>query len=290
MHAYNIRNIIFWGALAIGLLILSSGFFIVDQRQCAIVFQFGKEIRVIDQPGLKFKVPLIQEVSYFDRRLLNIEVEAKELTAADGKRIIVDALARYRIQDPVRFYKTVYNHQGLKIRLNKILEGGIRKVIGKLQLSDLLSNARSNIMTQIRDIINQEAENFGILVEDVRIKRADLPQENSAAIYKRMQTEREKEAKQIRAEGHEEAARIRSIADKKRQLILAEAHRQSEIIKGEGEEIAALTYNTAYRIDPDFYKFYRYLEAYKNSFADGNTHLVISPSSQFLKYLNIGER
>lgn len=275
--------------LAVALFILAGSLFTLDQRQIAVVFQFGEAMRVIEQPGLKIKIPFIQDVEFFDKRILNVDAEAKELTAADGKRIIVDAFAKFVIKDPVMFYKTVYNYQGIKIRLNKILESSMRKAIGKVALTTLLTGERSNVMFNIANQVSDEAKNFGVDVVDVRILRADLPKENSAAIYRRMQTEREKEAKQIRAEGQEEAARIRSRADKESQILLAEAYESAEILKGEGDAQAAKIFNTAYSDDPEFYKFYRTLAVYKNTLKKENTSLVLSPSSEFFKYLNIGK-
>ena len=279
---------IVFGSLA-GLFLLASSLFTVDQRQNAVVFQFGEAMRTIDKPGLHIKIPFIQNVEFFDKRILHVDAEAKELTASDGKRFIVDAFGKFIINDPIMFYKTVYNYQGVKIRLNKILESSMRKVIGKLPLTTLLTGERANVMLHIRDLVNQEAKNFGINVIDVRILRADLPKENSAAIYRRMQTEREKEAKQIRAEGQEEGARIRARAEKESKVLLAEAYMQAQILKGEGDADAAEKFNLAYAQDPEFYKFYRTLVVYKNSFKKEDTSLVLSPESEFFKYLNLSK-
>jgi membrane protease subunit HflC len=283
----RIYYIIFGGLLS--LFLLASALFTVDQRQNAVVFQFGEAMRTIDKPGLNIKIPFIQNVEFFDKRILHVDAEAKELTASDGKRFIVDAFGKFIINDPIMFYKTVYNYQGVKIRLNKILESSMRKVIGKVPLTTLLTGERANVMLHIRDLVNQEAKNFGINVTDVRILRADLPKENSAAIYRRMQTEREKEAKQIRAEGQEEGARIRARAEKESKVLLAEAYMQAQILKGEGDSSAAEKFNLAYAQDPEFYKFYRTLVVYKNSFKKEDTSLVLSPESEFFKYLNLSK-
>lgn len=266
-----------------------SGIFTVDQRKNAVIFQFGEAVRTINQPGIYFKVPFIQNVAFFDNRVLHIEAEAKELTAADGKRVIVDAFAKFKITDPIMFYKTVNNFQGVSVRLNKIIEAEMRKVIGRIELTSLLSSSRRGIIEQVRDNVNQEAKNFGIDVIDVRILRADLPKENSAAIYARMQTEREKEARQIRAEGQEEAARIRSKADKESQIILAEAYMESQILKGEGDAEAARIFNEAFGKDPEFYSFYKHLQTYKNTMQNNDTTFILSPDSKFLQYLQIGK-
>lgn len=272
-----------------GLILISSSLFSLDQRESAVVFQFGEAVRTIEKPGLHIKIPFIQNVEFFDKRLLDVEVEGKELTAADGKRVIVDAYAKFQINNPVMFYKTVHDYQGVKIRLTRNLESSMRKVIGKVSLSSLLTQERSNVMLNILNQVDGEAKSFGIDVVDVRILRADLPKENSAAIYRRMQTAREKEATQIRAEGQEESVRIRSKADKESKIILAIAYRDAQIIKGDGDEKAAKIYNSAYSIDPEFYKFYRSLLVYKNALKKEDTNFVISPEAEVLKYLNLAK-
>jgi membrane protease subunit HflC len=276
-------------ASVIGLILLSGSLFQLDQRQYAIVFQFGEAVRVLEDPGLHVKIPLIQNVEYFDKRILTVDADTKELTASDGKRIIVDAFAKFRITDPVTFYKTVNNYHGVKIRLNKILESSMRKVIGRVDLTTLLSGERGNVMLSICENVNEETKNFGLEVIDVRILRTDLPKENSAAIYRRMQTEREKEAKQIRAEGQEEGARIRSKAEKESQILLAEAYKQAQVIKGEGDATAARIYNSSYSKDPEFYKFYKALMTYKQSLKQDDTSYIISPDSKFLEFLNLAK-
>lgn len=279
------RNIII---ASIAFVILASGaFFTVDQRQYAVVFQFGEAMRVINDPGLNIKVPFLQNVEYYDRRILNVDAEAKEVTSADGERVIVDVFAKFKIIDPVMFYKTVANDYGVRIRLNKIIESSMRKVIGTVLLTSLLSEQRGEIMLEIQRRANDAAKDFGVDVIDVRILRADLPKENSEGVYHRMQTEREKEAKQIRAEGEEEAARITAKADKEAQIILSEAYMQAQTIKGQGDAEAARIYNSAYSQDPEFYKFYRSLVAYKNTLKKDDTQFILSPKSEFFKYLNM---
>ncbi len=268
-------------------ILFTGSIFTVDQRQYAIIFQFGEAVKVIDRPGLKFKLPLIQNIEYFDKRILSVDAEAKEVTAADEKRIIVNAFARYKIKDPVKFYKTVYNYNGMKIRLNSILESSLRRVIGRTPLISLLSTERNNIMREIRELVNEEASNFGVQVIDVLILRADLPKENSNAIYQRMATDREKEAKQIRAEGQEEAARIKSQADRERKVLLAEAYRKSQGLRGEGDAEATKIYNEAYARDPEFYAFYRSLDAYKSTLKKEDTYFILSPDSELLKFLRL---
>lgn len=271
------------------LMILSGSLFSVDQRQNGVVFQFGEAVRVIESPGLNIKIPFIQNVQFFDKRILDVKAEAKELTASDEKRVIVDAFAKFRIVNTVEFIKTVHNYQGAQLRLNRILESAMRTVIGKFPLNTLLTDKRANLMLQIRDLTYSEAKNFGIEVIDVRILKADLPPENSTAIYMRMQTDREKEANQIRAEGNEEAARIRSKADKESKIILANAYMDAQKNKGLGDAEAARLYNQAYSRDPEFFKFYASLNTYKASLSKENTQFVLSPDSEFFKYLRLGK-
>lgn len=271
------------------LIILAGSLFSVDQRQTGVIFQFGEAVRVIESPGLNIKIPFIQNVQFFDKRILDVKSEAKELTASDEKRVIVDAFAKFRINDTVEFIKTVHNYQGAQVRLNKILESAMRTVIGKVPLNTLLTEERSSLMMQIRDLIFAETKNFGIEIIDVRILKADLPLDNSMAIYARMQTDREKEANQIRAEGNEEAARIRSKADKESKIILAGAYMDAQKIKGEGDAEAAQIYNRVYSKDPEFFKFYGSLLVYKTTLLKENTQFVLSPDSEFFKYLKLGK-
>lgn len=271
------------------LMILFGSLFSVDQRQNGVVFQFGEAVRVIESPGLNIKIPFIQNVQFFDKRILDVKAEAKELTASDEKRVIVDAFAKFRIVNTVEFIKTVHNYQGAQLRLNRILESAMRTVIGKFPLNTLLTDKRANLMLQIRDLTYSEAKNFGIEVIDVRILKADLPPENSTAIYMRMQTDREKEANQIRAEGNEEAARIRSKADKESKIILANAYMDAQKTKGLGDAEAAHLYNQAYSRDSEFFKFYASLNTYKASLSKENTQFVLSPDSEFFKYLRLGK-
>jgi len=281
----KLHIILFTVASVIGL--LANSLFIVDQRENGIIFQFGEAVRIIENPGLNIKIPLVQNVQLLDKRVLNVNAEEKELTASDEKRVIVDAFAKYRISNSVRFIKTVHNYAGVNLRLNKILESAMRSIIGKYPLSTLLTDQRADLMCQIRDLVHKEAKSFGVEVIDVRILKADLPTENSEAIYSRMQTERYKEAKQIRAEGAEESALIEAHADKEKQVILAHAYMVSQKTKGLGDSKAAKIYSAAYSKDPEFYKFYRSLVAYKTSLSK-DTQFILSPKGEFFKYLHIG--
>jgi len=276
-------------AFFLGILVLFDCLYVVNQVQYGVLFQFGEAVNIDQDPGLKLKIPFIQKVEYFDKRILSVEAEAKELTASDGKRVIVDAFARFQITDPVKFYKTVHDYYGFKLRLNKILESSMRKVIGRMSLSSLLTKARNDAMSEIKSLVNEESDLFGVVVIDVRILRADLPKENGAAIYRRMQTDREKEAKQIRAEGSEEAAKIRSVADKESKIIIAKAFAESEATKAESDKVASQIYNGAYSKDPEFYNFYRSLDAYQQIIKSEDTKLILSAQSELFKYLNIGK-
>lgn len=276
-------------ALITAFLLFLSSIFIVEQRQLALVFQFGETVRSIKEPGMHFKLPLIQNVIFFDNRVLNASVESTEVTASDEKKIIVNAFAKYQIDNPVEFYKTVNNLHNIRIQLNRILDSSIRKVIGTKPLVSLLSHERREIMSKISENVNSETKRLGIKVIDVRIVRADLPKENSDAVCRRMQTEREKEAKQIRAEGAEFASRIKASADKESKIILAESYKNAEILRGEGDSEAARIYSASYSKDPEFYKFYKSLGTYKSTLNSKDTSFVISPDSEFLKALKLGK-
>lgn len=271
------------------IIIMAGALFTVDQRETAVVFQFGEAVRVVDTPGLKIKIPFIQDVQFLDKRILNVSAEEKELTASDEKRLIVDAFAKYKIIEPVMFIKTVHNYSGANLRLNKILESAMRTVIGRFPLNTLLTEQRSILMQQIRDLVHKEAALFGIKILDVRILKSDLPTENSDAIYQRMKTERHKEAKQIRAEGAEEAARIKARADKENKVILATAYMDAQKVKGEGDGEAAKLYNSSYSKDWEFYNFYRSLIAYRAALNKDNTQFVLSPKAEFFKHLQVGK-
>lgn len=267
------------------LLVLSGSIFVVDQRTQALVVQFGEVVKVINSPGLKMKIPLVQDVIFFDKRILDLSIQDQEVIASDQKRLIINAFTKYKIVDPLKFYTTVATQEGLESKLSAILDSSLRKIIGSVPLVDLLSADRIKIMEQIKEAVGTETEIFGIKIVDVRIVRGDLPKENSDAIFTRMQTEREKEAKEIRATGAEEAAKIKAEADKQRTIILAEAGKQSNILRGSGDGEAAKISAAAFAKDPEFYDFYRSMQAYSNSLKGEKTTIVISPDSTFFKYL-----
>ena len=258
--------------------------FIVKEVNQAIVLQFGDPKRIITNPGLNFKIPFIQNVVFLDKRILNLDTPPEEVIASDQKRLIVDAFARFQIVDPLKFYISVGNERVARSRLSTIINSRIRSVLGTQRLQTLLSADRTNQMSLIQDGVNNEAENFGIKIVDVRIKRADLPQANSEAIYKRMQTEREREAKEFRAKGAEMAAQITSTADKEVTVILANAEKTSQILKGEGDGKRNKIFADAFGRDPEFFAFYRAMQAYEKALIGGETSLILSPDSEFFKF------
>jgi len=259
-------------------------FFTVKEINQAIVLQFGNPKRVLADPGLKVKIPFIQNVVFLDRRILSLDPPPEEVIASDQKRLIVDAYARFKIVDPLKFYISVGNEMVARSRLATIINSRLRSVLGKHSLATLLSEERSKQMAIIQDGVNVEAEKFGITIIDIRIKRADLPQANSEAIYKRMQTEREREAKQFRARGAEMAVTITSTADKEVTVILANANKQSEIMKGEGDGTRNKIFADAFGQDPEFFSFYRAMQAYETALIGGETSLILSPDSDFFKF------
>ena len=258
--------------------------FVVKEVNQAIVLQFGDPKKIITEPGLNVKIPFIQNVVYIDRRVLYLDNPSEEVIAADQKRLIVDAFTRFRIVDPLKFYISVGNENVARSRLATIINSRIRSVLGTQELATLLSVDRAKHMATIQQNVNTEAQNFGITIIDVRIKRADLPQANSEAIYKRMQTEREREAKEFRAEGAEMAAKITSTADKEVTVILANANKQSEIMKGEGDGQRNKIFAEAFGRDPKFFGFYRAMQSYEKALIGGDTSLILSPDSDFFKF------
>ena len=258
--------------------------FIVKEINQAIVLQFGDPKRILLKPGLNFKIPFIQNVVFLDKRILNLDTPPEEVIASDQKRLIVDAFARFQIVDPLKFYISVGNERVARSRLSTIINSRIRNVLGQQELQTLLSQDRTKQMALIQEGVNNEAENFGIKIVDVRIKRADLPQANSDAIFRRMQTEREREAKEFRAKGAEMAVTITSTADKEVTVILADAQKQSEIMKGEGDGERNKIFADAFGQDPEFFAFYRAMQAYEKALIGGETSLILSPDSEFFKF------
>jgi len=267
----------------IGLVVYLSLFTVKEINQ-AIVLQFGDPKKIITTAGLQYKIPFIQNVVFLDRRILSLDPAPEEVIASDQKRLIVDAYSRFTIIDPLKFYISVGNEMVARSRLATIINSRIRNVLGKQSLATLLSEERGRQMAIIQEGVNEEAKKFGIIIIDVRIKRADLPQANSEAIYKRMQTEREREAKEFRARGAEMAVTITSTADKEVTVILANAKKQSEIMKGEGDGLRNKIFDDAFGRDPEFFAFYRAMQAYETALIGGDTSLILSPDSEFFKF------
>jgi membrane protease subunit HflC len=262
----------------------ASPFFVVDITQTAIVVQLGKPVRTHTRPGLQFKIPFIQDVTYFDKRLLDYDSSAQDVITQDKKTILIDNFAKWRITDPLKVYQAFQTQRGALRRLDDIIYSELRVELGRHDLSEIVSKTRSDIMAIVTERSNEKAKTYGIEVQDVRIKRADLPEQNEKAVFARMQAERERQAKQYRAEGAEESQKIRSEAEKDREIILAEAYKTSEELRGEGDAKAFKIYAEAYRQDPGFFEFSRSLEAYRKSLNTG-TSMVLSPDSEFLKFL-----
>jgi membrane protease subunit HflC len=265
------------------LLIVVPCFFTVNQASQAIVLRFGEPRRVIRDPGLHFKLSILDNVVVFDKRLLDFDADAQEVIMLDQRRMVVDAFARYRIVDPLLFYQSVGTEANMRARLGAIVNASLRNVLGSVPFSAVLSNRRSQLMRQISDSVVNEAKGFGVEVIDVRIMRADLHPDNSPAIYARMQTEREREARQERAQGAETSQRIRAEADRDRTVILAEAQRQAQILRGQGDADATRIFAEAFNRDPQFYSFYRSLQAYRQAIGEGTT-LVLTPESEFFRF------
>lgn len=270
--------------ITILLMVFSGAFFTVDQRQQVLILQFGEPVRLITKPGIKLKLPLLQDALFFDNRIIDLSIAEQEVIASDQKRLIINAFAKYQITDPLKFYTTVRSIYGLESKLSGILDSSLRQIIGEATLSELLTENRGDVMTKIKDVVSHESEIFGVKIVDVRIMRADLPKENSDAIFARMQTEREKEAREIRAKGAEEGDKIRAESDKQKTILLAEAKKQADLIRGTGEAKAIKIYAAAYNLDPEFADFYRSMNSYKEAFKNDKTKMIISPDSEYFKY------
>jgi membrane protease subunit HflC len=278
--------------LALGVLVIvvgitaASAAFTVLQTTQAIVLQFGEPKRVVVDPGLHWKRPFIQNVLYYEKRVLNLDPPVESILLADQKRILVDAFARYRISDALEFFKTVRTEGGVRQRLGPIVNASLRAVMGNATLASVLSEERSDLMRQIKDRVNVEAGRFGIELVDVRIGRADFPEEISQAVYGRMKSEREREAAEFRAQGFEQAQRIRATADREATVIRAEAEKQAEIERGKGEGQRTQILNDAYGRDTGFFNFYRSMHAYEASLSGKSTYMVLSPDSEFFDFFS----
>jgi membrane protease subunit HflC len=270
--------------IAAALIIGYSSLFAVYQTQQALVVRLGKVVRVVSEPGLNVKVPFVDTVIAIDKRILDLEAPAQEVIASDQKRLVVDAFARYKIKDPLRFYQTLGSKIAADSQLNILLNSALRRVLGEATFIQVVRDERAKLMARIRDLIDQEAANYGIQVVDARIRRADLPEQNSQAVYQRMQTARQREAAEYRAQGQQQAQEIRSRADREVTVLIAQATSKSEQIRGEGDATRNKIFADAFNQDPDFFAFYRSMQAYEASLKAGDTRLVLKPDSSFFRY------
>jgi len=280
---------VFWMAFGLLLiLVVMNSWFVVIQTQQAIVFQFRNVVHVIDQPGLHFKIPFIQEVEFFEKRVLAVDAPSQEIMMAEQKPLEVDAFARYRITDPVLFFQRVRDERVARDRLGSLLNASLRSVFGTIKMASVLSAERDDVMAKIRDELNGQVKELGLEIVDVRIRRTDLPQKTSAAVFARMSSQRAQEAAQIRATGQQQALQITSDADRQATIILAEAQGQAEKLKGEGDRKALEIMSEATNKDPQFFAFWRSLSAYREAFKPDNTTFVLSPDSEFFRYFGGG--
>ena len=275
-------------AIVIGLVVAAfavmSAMFTVHQSKQALVLQFGNVKRLVTEPGLHFKIPVVQNVVYFDKRVLDFDARAEEVPTRDQKQLVVDAFARYRIVDPLKFFQTVNNELGMEVRLGNVINANLRATFGEVGLATLLTPKRADLMQVIAQLVKAQSVEFGIEVIDVRIKRIDLPDENSQAIFRRMQTQREQEARRIRAEGEKESKRIHAEADKQVTIIEAHARRTGEILRGEGEAQAQATYNDAYGRDQEFFDFWVSMNAMREGLTGESTRYVGPPGGDFFRF------
>ena len=280
----NIRNFSI-GFVALLLFTILSALFTVNQTKQALVLQFGEPKRIIQEPGLAIKLPFIQDVEYYEKRVLSlIPQDAEEVILADQKRILVDAYARYRISNPLLFYQTVRNEFGARTRLESIIDSSLRRVLGSETLASILTGMRNNINDNIKDEVEESVTSLGIEIIDVRLRRADYPESTSQNIFNRMKSEREREAKEFRATGEEEAQKIRADAEKTRTVIVAEAARKAQENRGRGDSEAIEIYANSFGKDADFFSFYRSMEAYRAAIGESETSMVLSPDSEFFRF------
>ena len=278
------RNIIILAILAFTIMLTTGFFFVVDQTKQVIVLQFGEPKAVYQTPGLKFKLPFIQNVVYYDSRVLNLDPAQEEVILRDQKRVVVDTIVRYVIKDPLKFFQTTRTELALIDRLGRIINSSVRGVISQYYLNDLLSETRNKIMSEILINVKEDEKNFGIEIVDLRLKRTELTNEVQSNVFDRMKTEREREANLLRAEGQEISQKIKATADRQKIEIVAEADKQSNILRGTGEAARNKILNDAFARDPDFFEFIRSMEAYTDTFKDGSTTMVISPDSDFFEF------
>lgn len=280
MNAKTIAGLV---SLVILLILGASSIYVVDEREQVIVVQFGQPKRVVNTPGLKFKTPFLEQVIYLDKRILSLDKRPQEIIASDQRRIVVDSFARYKIIDPLKRYQAAANDTIANDLLEKILDTTVRNVLGKVQMNNIVSGERASLMSEISRITNERAASIGLEVLDVRLKRVDLPSQNSQAIFRRMETERQQEAAEKRAEGQRDAVKITSDADRQVAVLVADAEKRSQIIRGEADGRAVKIFADAFGKDEEFFEFYRTMQAYRAALGKDDTRLVLSPDSEFFK-------
>jgi len=278
----------FGGILAVvivaALIIAYSSLFTVYQTQQALVIRLGQPVKVVNEPGLNVKAPFIDSVVYLDKRILDLEAPPQEVIASDQKRLVVDAFARYRIQDALRFYQTLGSINGANSQISILLNSALRRVLGEVTFTHVVRDQRADLMSRIRELVDREAMGYGVQVVDVRIRRADLPEQNSQAVYQRMQTERQREAAEFRAQGAQRAQEIRSRADRDVTVLVAEATSKADQIRGEGDATRNQIFADAFNQDQDFFAFYRSMQAYEQGLKSNDTRMLLSPDSSFFRY------
>jgi modulator of FtsH protease HflC len=280
----NLAGGVIAAAVLVALIVLYGSVFTVYQTDQVIVVRLGQPIRVVTEPGLNFKVPLLESVISVEKRIVDLENPAQEVITSDQKRLVVDAFARYRINDALKFYQTIGAIEGANARLSTLLNSALRRVLGEASTTDVVRDKRAQLMSQVRTQLENEAQSFGVAVVDVRIRRADLPEQNSQAVYQRMQTERQREAAEFRAEGSQRSQEIHAKADRDVTVLIAEAQSKGEQTRGEGDAERNRIYAEAYGRDPDFFTFYRSMQAYESGLRSNDTRMVLKPDSDFFRY------
>jgi membrane protease subunit HflC len=270
--------------LFLAAIVAYSSIFTVSQTEQALVVRLGRPVDVVSEPGLNFKAPFIDTVISIDKRILDLENPSQEVIASDQKRLVVDAFARYRIKNPLRFYQSIGSIQAANIQLTTLLNAALRRVLGEVTFINVVRDEREGLMTRIRDQLDREADQYGIQVVDVRIRRADLPEQNSQAVYKRMQTEREREAQEFRAQGGQKAQEISSKADREATVIIADANSTAEQTRGVGDAERNRLFAEAYGRDPEFFAFYRSMTAYETGLRSSDTRFLLRPDSEFFRF------
>lgn len=271
-------------ALVVIILVAASAMFTVGQTQQALVLRFGEPRTLVKNPGLHFKTPFIENVVYIDNRILDVETSKQEVLASDNNRVEVDAFLRYKVVDALRFYQSVRTPQGADSQLGNVLNSAVRRVLGEANIQQIVRDQRAQLMVRIRDQVEAEAQKFGVSIQDVRIRRADLPKQISEKVFSRMQTERQREASEFRAQGNEQAQRITSKADRDVVVLRAQAQQQADNVRGEGDASRNRIFAEAYGKDPDFFAFYRSMQAYETGLKSGDTRMVLNPNSEFFRF------